>query len=295
MARSRNLKPGYFTNELLGSMDPRAQLLFAGLWCLADREGRLEDRPGRIKGQVFPYREADVDTLLDQLAAQGFIRRYTVNGVRCLEAVNFLRHQRPHPNEAPSQLPPPPDDAETREMVRSNPSSSLNPSSLNPSSQLPPQPPSSGGAGTVREFLDAWNSAWTHVPEFQPLTKLARHRVRWLQQRLRDPDWAACWRKALCQAARLPFFAGRNDLHWRMTVDWFLREGNVEKILEGQYDRLGSKDPPPERPEARAQRLAQVRAQAERDRQQAEADAAEVRRLLQARHSRNGPQGKRDA
>ena len=48
MARARNIKPGFFANENLAECDPLARLLFAGLWCLADREGRLEDRPKRI-------------------------------------------------------------------------------------------------------------------------------------------------------------------------------------------------------------------------------------------------------
>jgi hypothetical protein len=31
------------------------RLLFTGLWCLADREGRLEDRPAEIKAEIFSY------------------------------------------------------------------------------------------------------------------------------------------------------------------------------------------------------------------------------------------------
>ena len=49
MARARNIKPSFFTNELLGTEDPMVSLTFAGLWCLADKEGILEDRPLRIK------------------------------------------------------------------------------------------------------------------------------------------------------------------------------------------------------------------------------------------------------
>jgi len=32
-----------------------ARLLYPGLWMLADREGRLEDRPLRIKAEILPY------------------------------------------------------------------------------------------------------------------------------------------------------------------------------------------------------------------------------------------------
>ena len=49
MARARNIKPGFFLNEELGVLPPLVRILFAGLWCIADRDGRLEDRPKRIK------------------------------------------------------------------------------------------------------------------------------------------------------------------------------------------------------------------------------------------------------
>ena len=52
MARSRNIKPSLFKNEVLGVADPLYTILFEGLWVLADREGRLEDRPLRIKAEA---------------------------------------------------------------------------------------------------------------------------------------------------------------------------------------------------------------------------------------------------
>jgi hypothetical protein len=52
--RACNIKPGFFKNEVLGTAVPILSLLFSGLWGLADREGRLEDRPLRIKAEIFP-------------------------------------------------------------------------------------------------------------------------------------------------------------------------------------------------------------------------------------------------
>ena len=62
--RARNLKPGFFKNEDLAELPFEGRLLFAGLWCLADREGRLEDRPKRIKAEIFAFDSVDVDKLL---------------------------------------------------------------------------------------------------------------------------------------------------------------------------------------------------------------------------------------
>lgn len=107
MARLRTLKPGFFTNEVLAEIEPLGRLLFQGLWCLADREGRLEDRPRKIKAEVLPYDDCDVDRLLDDLAAHGFIRRYQVGEARYIAVLTFVKHQTPHVREAASTIPEP--------------------------------------------------------------------------------------------------------------------------------------------------------------------------------------------
>lgn len=89
MARARNIKPGFFKNEILGVADPLYSLLFEGLWVLADRAGRLEDRPLRIKGEVFPYRDGlDMDAMLNWLQENGFIQRTEVDGLRTINILN---------------------------------------------------------------------------------------------------------------------------------------------------------------------------------------------------------------
>ena len=106
MARARNIKPSLFKNELLGEADPLLTVLFTGLWCLADRDGRLEDRPKRIKAEIFPYRDChDFNGLLTELARLGFIDRYDEGGTAVIQVINFSKHQSPHKTERPSDLP----------------------------------------------------------------------------------------------------------------------------------------------------------------------------------------------
>ena len=108
MARARSLKPAIFKNEVLGTADLIYTVLFEGLWTLADREGRLEDRPLRIKAELFPYRDGiDVDDALGWLHDQGFIVRYQAEGGRYIAVLNFLKHQKPHKNEQKSDIPAP--------------------------------------------------------------------------------------------------------------------------------------------------------------------------------------------
>ena len=118
MARARNIKPGFFKNEILGVADPLYSLLFEGLWVLADRSGRLEDRPLRIKGEVFPYRDGlNVDAMLNWLESNGFIRRYTAQGKKCILVLEFVKHQNPHKNETESELPAPSDECTKHEEI----------------------------------------------------------------------------------------------------------------------------------------------------------------------------------
>jgi hypothetical protein len=114
--RARQIKPGFFKNEILAACVPHARLLFIGLWQLADREGRLEDRPTRIKAELFPYEALDTEMLLRELASKTngsgkpeLLLRYSTDVGRFIQIVNFTKHQQPHYKEVPSSIQPPPD------------------------------------------------------------------------------------------------------------------------------------------------------------------------------------------
>jgi hypothetical protein len=93
---------------------------------MADREGRMEYRPKRIKAELLPYDNAKVEKLLDQLAKGGFILLYEVGANKYLQILSFLTHQNPHCKESASTVPAP-------DKNSSNPADSLNliPDSLN--------------------------------------------------------------------------------------------------------------------------------------------------------------------
>ena len=105
--RSRNIKPGFFKNEILAECDPLARVLFAGLWCMADREGRLEFRPKRIKAEILPYDDCKIDVLLNQLLQNGFIIVYSIDRANYLSIPAFTEHQNCNIKEAASIIPAP--------------------------------------------------------------------------------------------------------------------------------------------------------------------------------------------
>ena len=105
MARARNIKPGFCENEHLAELPFDTRLTFALLPMFADREGRLEDRPKRLRMQMFPADNLDMDRVLSELHNSGFIERYAVGNERYIQIVNFSKHQKPHPNEKSSDIP----------------------------------------------------------------------------------------------------------------------------------------------------------------------------------------------
>jgi len=141
VARARNIKPSFFHNETLVELPFEHRLLFVGLWTLADREGRLEDRPKKIKMEIFPADNVDVESGLSLLEKNGFIHRYITGDVRIIQVIAFVKHQSPHHTEKKSVLPsfngevpvnPPKPDG-------GNPPDSLNPDSLNHESGVAPK------------------------------------------------------------------------------------------------------------------------------------------------------------
>lgn len=172
--RARNIKPGFYKNEELAGCSLQARLLFPGLWMMADREGRLEDRPKRIKVEIFPYDDFDVDALLCELAEAGMIVRYQVDTGKYIWIPNFLKHQNPHKKEKDSDIPafeaspekaqPSPEisgpaqykhqtgTVQAPDKHHTSPADSLNPDSLNPENGIlkqeqkayPPIPPEGG-------------------------------------------------------------------------------------------------------------------------------------------------------
>lgn len=94
-------------NDRLAEIEPLGRILFAGLWCHADREGRMLDRSKKLKAEILPYDSCDIEKLLDSLTGKGFIVRYDIDGERFIQISNFTKHQRPHMKEPESLIPAP--------------------------------------------------------------------------------------------------------------------------------------------------------------------------------------------
>jgi|GEM_PF-6276215 len=145
MARSRNIKPGFFLNEHLVELPFEYRLLFAGLWTLVDRDGRMEYRPKKIKMAIFPADNVDVENGLISLSNCNLIKIYENKKNKYIQVVNFDKHQNPHINEKSTNMPPPrgknsgASTMQGPDSSRCNPADSLLPitDSFNPDSCTP--------------------------------------------------------------------------------------------------------------------------------------------------------------
>ncbi|MCL4851048.1 MAG: hypothetical protein KJZ78_06660, partial [Bryobacteraceae bacterium] len=122
MARARYIRPQFFLHEDLAELEAWVRLMFIGLWTLADRAGRLPDRPRRIHASLFPYEaQIDVDGGLNALAERRFIQRYEVAGARYIQITGWAKHQTPHHQEVASSIPAPPGFEVNTEPAPKNP------------------------------------------------------------------------------------------------------------------------------------------------------------------------------
>jgi hypothetical protein len=110
MARIRTIKPEFFTSDDICALSPLARLLYVGLWCEADREGRLVWTPRVLKRRYLPDDSCDIDALASELVERGLVVPY---GEGLAFIPTFARHQQVNPREASSKLPSPGTDAQS--------------------------------------------------------------------------------------------------------------------------------------------------------------------------------------
>lgn len=243
MARIRSIKPEFFNHEGLADLTPLHRLLFIGLWTLADRHGRLEDRPRRIKAALLPWEDCDMGALLADLEAAGFIARYVATHKGKEEAViwipTFGAHQKPHPKESEFDLPPPGPDVFSREVSRLAvaknearvPADSL-PLGVVVGSLVSGSLVSGGGSGSepppplkergpvVYEKPTTNSDSWS-ADEFFAWAQFKRQEAGFLGERRKPRDLGAWYSGALMalrgdvEALKESFYRFGEDKHWQ--------------------------------------------------------------------------------
>ncbi len=125
MARSRSLKPDFWTSPQIIALSEGAALCFCGLWNYCDCHGIHPADPLRLKLEIAAGRpEVTPEVMAErvqEMIAQGLVREYEVDGQHYWMVTGWAKHQYPwkphyrHPvpadfEEAPAtigQRPPP--------------------------------------------------------------------------------------------------------------------------------------------------------------------------------------------
>lgn len=241
--RSRNIKPGFFLNEKLAECDFKTRLLFIGLWCYADREGRFEWIPKRIEAAIFPYdKNVNVDKCLCNLMSLHLITLSTHGNNKVGYIENFKKHQKPHPHEAQSVLPPKQDVSPCEQtlplhvmtcndMVGQCRSDIRNEDIrkediINDDTMIP---------RTSLAFL--WNALCVNLPKVISLSdkRKKQEKLRLLERTIEK------WKDVFIKLNNSEFCKGNNNTGWKATYDWIISNTeNSLKVLEGKYDGGGT-------------------------------------------------------
>jgi|GEM_PF-941252 len=107
MARIRTIKPEFFTSEDIVRLSPLARLFYIGLWCEADREGRLTWKPFTLKLRYLPADPVDIDEISSELINNKLLITYKVDNEEYAFIPKFLKHQVINMKEAQSKIPYP--------------------------------------------------------------------------------------------------------------------------------------------------------------------------------------------
>ena len=194
MSRARNIKPGFFKNEDLVELPFEYRLLYIGLWTLADREGRLEDRPKRIKMEVFPADDVDIEAALTALHSVGFVQRYEIDGRRYVSIPAWKKHQNPHCREAASKIPPPPKTSASTVQAQckhgTSPADSLIPDSLIQKLAVGTSTPDSrlSSADSDKPGVDLVAAATEANPALTAVVHLRKRGGQWLRLTPDNPE-----------------------------------------------------------------------------------------------------------
>lgn len=254
--RIRSLKPGFFKNEELCGLSAWHRICYAGLWCCADKEGRLEDRPKRLKAEIFPYDDLDMNSLLWDLMHAGFIVRYTAPNLQPLLWIpSWGSHQFPRSDEAESKYPPFTSGTERAGGPHVSTYPAFRPIETDPSlvrdvSASQKQigsgvldlgsgdwehgtsaAPSAPSVCRAQDLIDLWNA--TTKPPLPRCRELTDDRRRKIRSRIAKRPDLGQWREAFEALQCGAFYCGDNARGWVANFDWLIKNDTVvAQVLE---------------------------------------------------------------
>lgn len=254
MARIRTIKPEFFTSDDICSLTMPARLLYIGIWCEADKEGRLEWSPRNLKRRYLPDDSVDIEALCSELLDRGLVVPY---GDDLAYIPKFSKHQHINPRESASKLPDPdacptrhprvPDVSSTRKQRDSDAQVGregkgregkelTTPDGVVVASKpATPDCPHSEIVAAYHDILPTLRRVREWTPDRQAFL-----RARWREKPERQS--LAWWRGFFEYVAGCPLLMGEvpgrdGGAPFSADLEWLVRPTNFRKVIEGKYQR----------------------------------------------------------
>ena len=90
-----------------------------------------------------------------------------------------------------------------------------------------------------RQIQEMFNSICTHFPKCQALSD---RRKKAIKARFENGMTVDDFKKLFEKAEASSFLRGKNDRDWQASFDWLIKDANMVKVLDGNYDNRGGND-----------------------------------------------------
>lgn len=94
---------------------------------------------------------------------------------------------------------------------------------------------------TCKQVVDLYHSICTSYPSVKALSEVRKREIKARLNTYSLDDLKAVFEKAEASS----FLKGRNNRNWIANFDWLIRDENMAKVLDGNYDRPGKENKKP--------------------------------------------------
>lgn len=232
-------------HRVAGKLAEFCQAMYPLLVSHSDDFGRQAGDPFTVKHAVVPTSPRKIDEVSKALAALhqvGLILWYEVDGRKCIQIVEFEKHQQGLHKRTGSEFPEPsgnfreiPSEQKGTEGKRTE--ENRTEGKVATATVALTKVPSSSESPDLRieSIVQLWNeaTAGTKLHQCRGLSETRRKHIR---ARLHDQG-AETIRSAIAKVVASEFCCGRNDRGWVLTFDWLMASpDHMLRVIEGRYD-----------------------------------------------------------
>lgn len=230
MARKRMIDPSIWINEDFGTLSSLAELVFIGLFSIADDEGRGKASPAYIKAVLFPYKDdlriADIEKTLSEISSKMSVIFYSCDGNMYYTLTSWNTFQK---IDKPTESKIPAYD-ENNSQIRllfaecsSKPRRQFVPNRIEDNKKEKEE--------KRNKIKGIYNAICTNLPQVQKLTDKRNKAIDNFVKEFTEEQF-----EQICTIANeADFLIGKNDRGWKADFDFLMRIDKATNILEGKY------------------------------------------------------------